>query len=260
MRESIAPYSYVGIKVHPFGMHEWHSLIERLVRSRSRGVILSQNLHSVFLYNKDPDLQRLVNDPRTYMRIDGMPLVLIGRLFGFPLLRSHRLTWVDWLEPFMQECASHRWRVFYLGSEPEVCSRSIDLLRERYPSLDIQGTHGYFDVARDGPENESIVTAVNSSGADLLLVGMGMPRQERWILDNVDRLDPPVILTCGAAMEYVAGSVGTPPRWMGRAGLEWLFRLGENPKRFWRRYLVEPWYVLWLVVRDLANRMARRAS
>jgi N-acetylglucosaminyldiphosphoundecaprenol N-acetyl-beta-D-mannosaminyltransferase len=73
---------------------------------------------------------------------------------------------------------------------------------------------------------------------------MGMGRQERWILNNLSEIAPASICTVGACMEYIADSVRTPPRWMGAVGLEWLFRLGENPQRFWHRYLVEPWPVL----------------
>jgi N-acetylglucosaminyldiphosphoundecaprenol N-acetyl-beta-D-mannosaminyltransferase len=78
----------------------------------------------------------------------------------------------------------------------------------------------------------------------VLLVGMGMGIQERWILQNLDILSPTSVCTVGACMEYIAGAAATPPRWMGQAGLEWLFRLTENPGRFWYRYLVEPWFVL----------------
>jgi N-acetylglucosaminyldiphosphoundecaprenol N-acetyl-beta-D-mannosaminyltransferase len=81
-----------------------------------------------------------------------------------------------------------------------------------------------------------------------------MPRQEHWIADNLDDLAANAILTAGAAMDYVAGVVPTPPRWMGSAGLEWIFRLFHEPRRLWRRYLVEPWFVLRLFAAELWQR------
>jgi N-acetylglucosaminyldiphosphoundecaprenol N-acetyl-beta-D-mannosaminyltransferase len=87
---------------------------------------------------------------------------------------------------------------------------------------------------------------------------MGMPRQEKWILENHKELNAKVIMTCGAAIEYVAGTVNTPPRWMGLAGLEWLFRLRENPKRFAFRYLIEPWYIAMLATKDLSRKYILR--
>ena len=90
---------------------------------------------------------------------------------------------------------------------------------------------------------------------DLVIVGMGMPRQEKWLYENKDKLQAGVIITCGAAMEYFAGTVKTPPRWMGRSGMEWLFRFVENPKKFWFRYMIEPWFALWLLARDFRRRV-----
>ena len=83
------------------------------------------------------------------------------------------------------------------------------------------------------------------------MVGMSMPRQERWVLDNFERLNTNAILTAGATLDYAAGAVPTPPRWAGKLGLEWLFRLVAEPKRLWRRYLVEPWFLFFLLVADI---------
>ncbi|RUT04502.1 hypothetical protein DSM107010_57820 [Chroococcidiopsis cubana SAG 39.79] len=83
------------------------------------------------------------------------------------------------------------------------------------------------------------------------MLGIGMPRQEHWILDNLDRLSANAILTAGAAMDYVAGAVPTPPRWAGQFGLEWLFRLLAEPQRLWRRYSIEPWLILRLFATEL---------
>jgi N-acetylglucosaminyldiphosphoundecaprenol N-acetyl-beta-D-mannosaminyltransferase len=99
-----------------------------------------------------------------------------------------------------------------------------------------------------------VLAAIRSFRPHILMVGMGMPRQEHWILDNLDEIEVRVILTAGACMDYVAGAVPTPPRWMGRWGLEWLFRLGSDPTRLWRRYLIEPWFVFRLFIRDLLAR------
>jgi N-acetylglucosaminyldiphosphoundecaprenol N-acetyl-beta-D-mannosaminyltransferase len=90
------------------------------------------------------------------------------------------------------------------------------------------------------------------------MVGMGMPVQEHWILHNFFRLSPAVILAPGACFDYIAGVVPTPPRWMGQIGLEWLFRLASEPRRLWKRYLLEPWPVLGLVLKDFFKRPAKK--
>jgi N-acetylglucosaminyldiphosphoundecaprenol N-acetyl-beta-D-mannosaminyltransferase len=89
---------------------------------------------------------------------------------------------------------------------------------------------------------------------------MGMGRQEQWIFENRATLRTHCIGTCGACMEYFAGAAPTPPRWMGPLGVEWLFRLLSDPKRFWKRYLVEPWIVAWLLATGAARRRRRRVA
>jgi N-acetylglucosaminyldiphosphoundecaprenol N-acetyl-beta-D-mannosaminyltransferase len=113
--------------------------------------------------------------------------------------------------------------------------------------------HGYFSIEQGAHDNLSVLKEIEEYAPNLLLIGMGMPRQEYWILENYDQLKANAILTAGACMDYVAGNVPTPPRWMGRTGLEWLYRLLNEPKRLWKRYLVEPWYILGLIVRYKLN-------
>ena len=96
-----------------------------------------------------------------------------------------------------------------------------------------------------------MMAAIKEYRPHLLILGMGMPRQEHWLFDHLEQLPETAILNAGAAIDYVAGAVRTPPRWAGRFGLEWLFRLAAEPDRLWRRYLVEPWYILGLFLRDL---------
>lgn len=172
-----------------------------------------------------------------------------GLLAGLSLTRAHRVTYVDRIRPLMEEAAQRRRRVVYLGSRPQTTGRGIEVLKRRHAELEMFGLSGYFDTEAGGPDNGS---SRRSSDGRLrfLPVGMGMPRQEHWILDNLDRLPGCVIVTAGAAIEYVGGAIPTPPRWAARWSLEWLFRLAAEPKRLWHRYLVEPWLVLWALFVD----------
>jgi N-acetylglucosaminyldiphosphoundecaprenol N-acetyl-beta-D-mannosaminyltransferase len=98
------------------------------------------------------------------------------------------------------------------------------------------------------------VQDINAYRPHVLVVGMGMGRQERWIMDNLDRLEVNGIGTSGACIEYFAGAVPTPPRWLGPIGLEWLYRLCTNPRRFAWRYLVEPWLVLGFILGHMIHK------
>jgi N-acetylglucosaminyldiphosphoundecaprenol N-acetyl-beta-D-mannosaminyltransferase len=231
-------------------MPEMNKLVERGIRERQRWIIANHNLHSVYLFHRYPRLREFYSHVHwTYL--DGMPLVALGRLYGYPLERQQRVTHADWMGPLMELAAGSGWRVFNLGSPRQVAERGAAQLRKRYPALQIEVSDGYFDARCDSDENEALVARINAYRPDLLMVGMGMPRQEFWTQENFARLKAHVILSSnGAAFEYVAGAVPTPPRWAGRMGLEWIFRLVHEPRRLFARYLIEPWYILLLLLQD----------
>ncbi|AGA80002.1 WecB/TagA/CpsF family glycosyltransferase [Echinicola vietnamensis] len=246
-------YKLLGTEVDDFNLSSLLDFIVRSARAKERNIILSQNLHGIYTYHKSnsEQLKRLYSIAKK--RIDGMPLVWLGKALGYPLSKDNRLTWVDLMDPLMERVRDEKLKVFYLGADEVSVSKGVNILRDKFSGLEITYRHGYFDTNKRSQENQAVVQLINAYAPDILIVGMGMPRQEHWILDNKDELNASVIMTCGAAIEYVAGTVSTPPRWMGRTGLEWLYRLQEDPNRFWFRYLIEPWYIFRLAASDLRN-------
>lgn len=244
---------FLGISVQPKTLPELNSLVAAMIEEKEKCVIANHNLHSLYLFHKLPQFRRFYRKAR-WAHIDGMPLVALARLYGHAFNRSHRVTYADWVGPLMQTASENNWRVFYVGSRPSVAEAGAEILRERFPGLQLQTAHGYFDARPAGAENSRVLAAISAYKPNILMVGMGMPRQELWIQDNFDSLSADVILPAGAAMDYVAGAVATPPRWAGRVGLEWACRLAVEPRRLWRRYLIEPWSILRIMVRDLVYR------
>ena len=243
-------YRLLGVRVNPLAIPDLHTIIGETVSSNQRCVIASQNLHSIYVYYHDAKM-RTFGAQAQYMRTDGMSLVLLGRLLGYPLCRKHRVTYVDWVRPLMAEAAQQTWRVFYLGSKPGTAERGAEILRQEFPKLQIVTADGYFDTTAGSAENQKVLELIHAYQPNVLMVGMGMPRQEHWIVDNLESIHANAILTCGACIEYIAGAIPTPPRWMGALGLEWLSRLSSEPRRLWKRYLLEPWFVANLFVREL---------
>lgn len=244
----------LGVQVHPLTVADLHAIIASAIDERRQVIITSQNLHGVYLYHRTEKMRELHR--RSFVRIDGMSLVMIGRMLGHPMRREHRVTLVDWINPLMEEAVRRSWRVFYLGSRPGVVEKGATILRHRYPGLQLGAHHGHFNAAPGSTENNKVLGAIADFQPHVLMVGMGMPRQESWVYDNIDELNVDAILTCGAAIDYVAGLIPTPPRWMGRVGLEWFYRLLSEPGRLGFRYLVEPWALLGLLMRDLWKRVA----
>jgi N-acetylglucosaminyldiphosphoundecaprenol N-acetyl-beta-D-mannosaminyltransferase len=249
-------YNLLGVTVHALTLEDMVVLPETAAERGEKWVVGNHNLHSVYLYHHDADMRRF-HDRADYVHVDGMPLIWMGRLLSYPLERRHRHTSIDWLPPLLERCAQKRLRVFFLGSRPGVEEKAAAYFRERVPGLQLAAHHGYFDPG--SPENEAVVRKINEFRPHALMVGMGMPLQERWISDNIHRLRVNAVWDLGAFMDYFAGATPTPPRWMGRLGLEWLHRLLADPRRMWRRYLLEPLFVLRLFVPELLEkRLLRR--
>ena len=245
--------SFLGLTLHPRTISELNELVARGVRERKKWVIANHNLHSVYLFHRSSTLREFYANAHC-IHIDGMPLVALGGLYGHTLERTQRVTYADWTHPLMQLAAEQGWRVFYLGSPEGVAAKAAQTLGELYPSLHMETASGYFNARAGSEENEAVIAQINAFAPDVLMVGMGMPRQELWIHENLARLDAHVILPSGAAMDYIAGAVATPPRWMGRVGLEWAYRFIQEPRRLFSRYLIEPWYILILLCADFVRK------
>ncbi|TCJ15260.1 glycosyltransferase [Rubrobacter taiwanensis] len=246
-------YTLLGITVHALTLEEMILIPEIAAERDAKWVIGNHNLHSLYIYHHDATMRRFY-ERADYVHIDGMPLVWMGRLLGHPLTRDHRHTSIDWLPPLLERCAARGLRVFFLGSKPGVDRRAAEHFREHIPGLQLRTHHGYFDATPGGPENERVVRQINAFRPHALMVGMGMPRQERWIVQNIDRLQINAVWNLGAFMDYFAGAVPIPPRWTGRVGLEGVYRLVREPRRLWRRYVIESPFALWLLLRELARR------
>jgi N-acetylglucosaminyldiphosphoundecaprenol N-acetyl-beta-D-mannosaminyltransferase len=240
----VQSFNVLGCKVHAVTAPDLTDLVDRAVDSHEKCIVANHNLHSLYLYQRDAKLREFFAKAK-WIHADGMGIVLLAKATGAKVDRSVRVTYVDWLPLLLRRAETRGWRVFYLGSKPGVAEKGLAILRERFPGLQIDAAHGYFDP--EGEENEKTLQQIRAFVPDVLMVGMGMPRQEHWIMDNLDRLGAMVLLPCGASIDYVAGEIPTPPRWAGSCGLEWFYRLAAEPGRLWKRYLVEPWGLLLLI-------------
>jgi N-acetylglucosaminyldiphosphoundecaprenol N-acetyl-beta-D-mannosaminyltransferase len=226
--------------------------IATAIKTGSKQVIASQNLHGVFFYQRDDRFRRL--HQQSVIFIDGMSLVVAGVLAGYTIGGQHRNTPLDWLFELLRTASDKSWRVYYVGNSLVTLEQGLARLKEVFPDLQIGGRDGYFCLDAASAENKRAVDEINAFQPSILLVGMGMPRQEHWILDNFERIGASVIIPVGGLIEYFTDRARVPPRWMGAIGLEWFFRLVHRPERYWFRYLIEPWLVLaWLVRKALRH-------
>ena len=245
-------HTFLGLKIHPLSIEELNEKIGEMINKGEKGIVSNHNLHSLYIYHKEKKMKEFYSLSKL-IHIDGMSLILLAKLFGIQIQREKRVTYVDWIHPLMKEAAEKKWKVYFIGSKPGIGEKAAEVLKREYPQLMMKTHHGYFSIEQGSHDNLSVLKEIEEYSPNLLLIGMGMPRQEYWVLENYNELKANAILTAGACMDYVAGNVPTPPRWMGRMGLEWLYRLLSEPKRLWKRYLIEPWVILGLIIKYKLN-------
>ncbi len=182
---------------------------------------------------------------------DGMPLVWLSRLKGARAI--DRVYGPDALLAFCEHGLTRGWRHFFYGGTPESVGRLTNRLQARFPGLQVAGSHAPPFRPLTDVEKADVIEQINSANPDLVWVGLGMPKQELWSAEFQPHLDAPVLLAVGAAFDFHAGTVKQAPHWMQRASMEWLYRLVQEPRRLWRRYLIGNTRFVWLVGRELLS-------
>ena len=243
----------LGVGVDPLTVGDLHAEIGRLVRSRECCLVLNVNAYCLNLCYEDPKLRGFLNAAHVVF-CDGVGVMLAARILGRRI--PERITYADWAWQLAALAAAQGLSLYFLGARPGVAQEAARRLRESYPALQIAGVrHGYFDHSAGSLENQAVVEEINARAPDILLVGLGMPLQERWLMGNRHRLDAGVVLTGGAVFDYVSGRLRRGPRVLTDNGFEWLARLLVEPKRLWRRYLVgNPLFLLRVLKQRLGAR------
>jgi N-acetylglucosaminyldiphosphoundecaprenol N-acetyl-beta-D-mannosaminyltransferase len=214
------------------GVMDW---MDGTVAARGRGYICVAATHTVMVAQEDAAAMQAVRGASLVVP-DGQPLVWALRALGRPL--PDRVYGPDLMLKHCERAVANGTRIFLYGGRNQGALVQLTLnLRRQYPGLRVVG--GCSPPFRDLDEDEldAIAQEINRTGADVVWVGIGVPKQEKWMAAMRDRLDAPVLVGVGAAFDFHAGLVPQAPSWMQSAGLEWAFRLAQEPRRLWRRYL-----------------------
>jgi len=263
-RSPLSPGSFLqatvfGATLHAMTLEDMHGLIGQATETGSKCLIAHHNLHSLYLLHRESHQGTTSEFHRFYERahftnIDGMSLVLLARLLGYRVNRSHRFTYSFTIRLTLEQAQLHGWRVFYVGSSAEVVEKARAIIRKDFPALEFRVHDGFFNKQKMGKENQEMLARIADFRPNILFVGMGMPRQEFWVVENFDSIQADTIITSGATLEYIAGSLRTPPEWVSRIGMQWVYRLLTEPARLGFRYLGEPVMLLWYLFRSGAGR------
>ena len=178
---------------------------------------------------------------------DGIPLLWAAKFLGMPL--KGRVNGTDLFEKLCEAAAANKYTLFFLGGRPGAAIGAAEILKQRHPGLQVAGAYSPpFGFENDEAENRKIIEMIKNSKPDILFVGLGAPKQEKWICAHKEEYRAPVSIGIGVSFELVSGMVKRAPLWMQRSGLEWFWRLMMEPKRLWRRYIVEVMRFFWLLL------------
>lgn len=238
----------VGVKVHPLRVQKLHQEIEKIINSNQKALVLNVNVNCLNLSYENPWMREFLNTAEIVF-CDGAGVILGAYILGAYI--PERITYADWFWELSKFGEAHKYTFYFLGAEPSVAQRAAETLLTHYPNLRIVGIRdGYFDKSPDSQDNEAIIRDINLAKPNILVLGLGMPLQEKWLMENWHKIDANIALTGGAVFDYISGKLKRAPRWMTNHGLEWLGRLLIEPQRLWKRYLFGNPQFLWRILKQ----------
>lgn len=234
--ENLRSFSVLNVRVDAVQIPDVISQIESWIHDRDGcHYVAVTGMHGISEAQSDPTLAGILNSADLVVP-DGMPLVWIGRSHGYPLRR--RVYGPELMLEFCRSTARKAYRHFLYGGSPETCKRLVRTLRRDCPGISIVGTYSPPFRPLTSRESAEVIEIINRASPDIVWVGLSTPKQERWMHDYRARLCVPVLIGVGAAFDINSGTKKQAPRWMREHGLEWFFRLLQEPRRLWRRYLM----------------------
>jgi N-acetylglucosaminyldiphosphoundecaprenol N-acetyl-beta-D-mannosaminyltransferase len=225
-----------------------NSIVEHALHNRKPEYIVTPNAQHILTLQKDAYFQEIYRQAFLVVP-DGVSLLWAAKFLNTPL--NGRVNGTDLFEKLCKVAADKELKVFFLGGRPGAADKAAKVLQARHPNLKISGTHcPPYGFESNATELALINTKITAATPDILFVGLGAPKQEKWIYANYQQLNVPISIGIGVSFELVANMVQRAPIWMQKSGLEWLFRLVVEPKRLWQRYIVGNPLFIWLVLKQ----------
>jgi N-acetylglucosaminyldiphosphoundecaprenol N-acetyl-beta-D-mannosaminyltransferase len=249
-RDAPERVNVLGVGISAITMADALAMIDKWIATGASRYVCVTGVHGVMESQTDPALRKIHNHA-DLVTPDGMPMVWLSWLHGHR--RAERVYGPDLLLACCQASVAKGYRHFLYGGGEGVPERLAARLQTRFPGLIIAGTWSPPFRELTGTEEQAMIDTIASAQPDIIWIGLSTPKQERWMARYVGRLPAAVLIGVGAAFDIHAGLKKQAPPWMQRTGLEWLFRLAAEPRRLWRRYLINnPWFV-WRLLLQLSG-------
>ncbi len=246
-----------NVLIDNISLSETLDKVEALIAKGEPCYVVNPNVDIIVKYNHDKDLARFY-DKAALTLVDGTPVLWAAKFFGEPL--KEKISGSDFVPRICELSAEKGYRIFFLGGREGAAVKAKEVMEARYSGTKIVGTYcPPMGFENDEAECQRIFDAVKDAKPDILFVGLGSPKQDRWIEKYHQLLGVPVSMGIGVTFEFIAGMVQRAPKWMQKNGLEWSWRLAMEPRRLWKRYLVDDVQFLPIVLKQkFQNRHSER--
>ncbi|MDK0538603.1 WecB/TagA/CpsF family glycosyltransferase [Clostridium perfringens] len=229
--------NFLNIEVDNLTMNEAIDRAEELIIKKKPSYVVTPNVDHIVKLENDKEFQEVYKNADLILT-DGMPLIWISKIKGNPI--KEKISGSDFFPKLCERAAEKGYSIFLLGAAEGVATKAGKNLKEKYEGLNIVGTYSpSYGFEKKDDEIKMIIEMINKAKPDILAVGLGAPKQEKFLHKYRNDLNVPISLAIGASIDFEAGNINRAPKWMQNCGLEWFYRLCKEPKRMFKRYIID---------------------
>lgn len=229
--------NFLNIEVDNLTMNEAIDRAEELIIKKKPSYVVTPNVDHIVKLEDDKEFQDVYKNADLILT-DGMPLIWISKIKGNPI--KEKISGSDFFPKLCERAAEKGYSLFLLGAAEGVAAKAAKNLKEKYEGLNIVGTYSpSYGFEKKDDEIKMIIEMINGTKPDILAVGLGAPKQEKFLYKYKNELNVPISLAIGASIDFEAGNINRAPKWMQNWGLEWFYRLCKEPKRMFKRYIID---------------------
>ncbi|WP_294186182.1 WecB/TagA/CpsF family glycosyltransferase [uncultured Clostridium sp.] len=238
---------FLNIEIDNLSMDESIDYIDKLIKRKKNSYVVTPNVDHIVKLENDSEFLEVYNNADLVLT-DGMPLVWISKLLKTPI--KEKVSGSDLFPKVCKLADEKGYSIFLLGAAEGVAIKAAENLKNKYKNLNIVGTFSpSYGFEKSKSEIEEIIKKVNEAKPDILAVGLGAPKQEKFIYKYKNKLNVPISLAIGASIDFEAGNIERAPKWMQKSGLEWFYRFLKEPKRMFNRYFIDDLKIIKVLIK-----------
>ncbi|WP_308779948.1 WecB/TagA/CpsF family glycosyltransferase [uncultured Clostridium sp.] len=238
---------FLNIEIDNLSMDESIDYIDKLIKRKKNSYVVTPNVDHIVKLENDSEFLEVYNNADLVLT-DGMPLVWISKFLKIPI--KEKVSGSDLFPKVCKLADEKGYSIFLLGAAEGIAIKAAENLKNKYKNLNIVGTFSpSYGFEKSKSEIEEIIKKVNEAKPDILAVGLGAPKQEKFIYKYKNKLNVPISLAVGASIDFEAGNIERAPKWMQKSGLEWFYRFLKEPKRMFKRYFIDDLKIIKVLIK-----------